>query len=233
MRSPKSRAPDKASEGRVLSMTTLELRRDHLRSDELRALLAAFLVEAPIGGRIPTVRDLGAHFGASIGAVQQSLARLVEAGAIRVDSRRGQGTILSGRSLGALWSAARNEPLIVALPLPMTRQIQGLATGIKAALAETGIETYLTFSRGSRRRLHALEDGRCHAVVMSMLGAAEACGPRDEIALTLPPGTHASGHIVFERARTEESDRSLRVGLDRDSVDLQLMTELEFRGRPV
>jgi hypothetical protein len=39
--------------------------------------------------------------------------------------------------------------------------------------------------------------------------------------------------MVFERARTEEGDRSLRVGLDRDSVDLQLMTELEFRGRPV
>jgi len=233
MPTPKSRTGDNASEGRVLSMTTLELRRDRLRNDELRALLATFLVEAPIGGRIPTVRELGARFGASIGAVQQSLARLVEAGAIRVDSRRGQGTILSGRSLGALWSAARNEPLIVALPLPMTRHLQGLATGIKAALAETGIETYLTFSRGSRRRLQALEDGRCHAVVMSMLGAAEACGPREEIALELPPGTHASGHMVFERARTEEGDRSLRVGLDRDSVDLQLMTELEFRGRPV
>jgi hypothetical protein len=115
----------------------------------------------------------------------------------------------------------------------MTRPIQGLATGIKAALAESGIETYLTFSRGSRRRLQALEDGRCDAVVMSMLGAAEACGPREKIALELPPGTHASGHMVFERAGREEGNRSLRVGLDRDSVDLQLMTELEFGGRSV
>jgi len=226
MPSPKSRAPIDASEGRVPVMSTLDLRRDRLRNDELRALLAAFLVEAPLGGRIPTVRELGARFGASIGAVQQSLSRLVEAGAIRVDSRRGQGTILSGRSLGGLWSAARSEPLVVALPLPITRRIQGLATGIKAALAEAGIETYLTFSRGSRRRLQALEDGRCHAVVMSMLGAAEACGPREEIALRLPPGSHASGHMVFERAGAANRDGSLRVGLDRDSVDLQLMTEL-------
>jgi len=233
MPTPKSSAPVDASGGRVLSMTTLGLRRDRLRNDELRALLAAFLIEAPLGGRIPTVRELGARFGASIGAVQQSLTRLVEAGAIRVDSRRGQGTILSGRSLGALWTAARNEPLVVALPLPITRQIQGLATGIKAALAETGIETYLTFSRGSRRRLQALEDGRCHAVVMSMLGAAEACGPREEIALQLAPGTHASGHVVFERARPAGGDGTWRVALDRDSVDLQLMTELEFGGRSV
>ncbi|HYM83663.1 MAG TPA: YhfZ family protein [Candidatus Dormibacteraeota bacterium] len=214
-------------------MTTLELRRAHLRNDELRALLAAYLVEAPIGGRIPTVRELGAQFGASIGAIQRSLTRLVEAGAVDVDSRRGQGTVLSGRSLGGLWSAARNEPLVVALPLPISRQIQGLATGIKAALADAGIETYLTFSRGSRRRLQALEDGRCHVVVMSILGAAEACGPRESVVLELPPGTHASGHMVFERPRSDGRPGPLRVGLDRDSVDLQRMTELEYAGSQV
>jgi hypothetical protein len=214
-------------------MSTLALRRDRLRNDELRALIAAFLVEAPIGGRIPTVRELGARFGASIGSVQQSLARLESSGAVSVDSRRGQGTVLSGRSLGGLWSAARNEPLVVALPLPISRQIQGLATGIKAALADASIETYLTFSRGSRRRLQALEDGRCHAVVMSVLGAAEACGPREVIALELPAGTHASGHMVFERPPEPLRGGPLRVALDRDSVDLQRMTELEFGGQEV
>ncbi|HEY7940422.1 MAG TPA: YhfZ family protein [Candidatus Limnocylindrales bacterium] len=215
-------------------MTTLGLRRERLRHEELRALIAAYLVEAPLAGRIATVRDLGARFGASIGAVQQSLAWLEAAGAVTVDSRRGQGTVLSSRSLGGLWSAARNEPLVIALPLPISRQIQGLATGIKAALAAAEIETYLTFSRGSRRRLQALQDGRCHAVVMSALGAAEACGPRDAIVFQFPAGTHASGHMVFERPRRMEgpSDR-LRVALDRDSVDLQRMTELEFAGQPV
>lgn len=215
-------------------MTTLGVRRERLRNDELRALIAAYLVEAPLASRIPTIRDLAARFGASIGAVQQSLARLEAAGAVTVDSRRGQGTVLSSRSLGGLWSAARNEPLVVALPLPISRQIQGLATGIKAALAAAEIETYLTFSRGSRRRLQALEDGRCHAVIMSALGAAEACGPKDAIVFEFPAGTHASGHMVFERPRpmAARSDR-LRVGLDRDSVDLQRMTELEFGGQSV
>lgn len=215
-------------------MTTLGLRRDRLRHDELQALIAAFLVEAPLAGRIPTVRDLGAHFGASIGAVQQSLARLEALGAVRVDSRRGQGSVLSSRSLGGLWSAARNEPLVVALPLPISRHIQGLATGIKAALGAAEIETYLTFSRGSRRRLQALRDGRCHAVIMSALGAAEACGPRDAIVFEFPAGTHAGGHMVFERPRpTDARAGRLRVALDRDSVDLQRMTELEFGGQAV
>jgi len=93
---------------------------------------------------------------------------------------------------------------------------------------------YLTFSRGSRKRLQALEDARCHAVIMSALGAAEACRPQDSIAYEFPSGTHASGHMVFERPRpTADASAPLRVALDRDSVDLQLMTELEFRGRPV
>ena len=215
-------------------MTTLGLRRERLRNDELRALIAAYLVEAPLAGRIATVRDLGARFGASIGAVQQSLAWLEAAGAVTVDSRRGQGTVLSSRSLGGLWSAARNEPLVIALPLPISRQIQGMATGIKAVLAAAEIETYLTFSRGSRRRLQALRGGRCHAVVMSALGAAEACGPKDAIVFEFPAGTHAGGHMVFERPRRkgDRADR-LRVGLDRDSVDLQRMTELEFAGQAV
>jgi len=215
-------------------MTTVGLRRGRLRNEELRALIAAYLVEAPLAHRLPTVRELGQRFGASIGAVQQTLARLEASGAVTVDSRRGQGTVMSSRSLGGLWSAARNEPFVVALPLPMTRQIQGLATGIKAALADAEIETYLTFSRGSRKRLQALEDARCHAVIMSALGAAEACRPQDSIAYEFPAGTHASGHMVFERPRpTADASAPLRVALDRDSVDLQLMTELEFRGRPV
>jgi DNA-binding transcriptional ArsR family regulator len=215
-------------------MTTLGLRRGRLRNDELRALIAAYLVEAPLASRIPTVRELGARFGASIGAVQQSLARLEASGAVTVDSRRGQGTVLSSRSLGGLWSAARNEPLVVALPLPISPQIQGIATGIKAALADAEIETYLTFSRGSRRRLQALEDRRCHAVIMSALGAAEACGPQDAIVFEFPAGTHASGHMVFERPRSTVAQADpLRVALDRDSVDLQRMTELEFGGQSV
>jgi hypothetical protein len=214
-------------------MTTPRLRRERLRNDELRALIAAFLVEAPLASRIPTVRELGARFGASIGAVAQSLARLEASGAVTVDSRRGQGTVLSSRSLGGLWSAARNEPLVVALPLPISRQIQGLATGIKAAFADAEIETYLTFSRGSRRRLQALEDERCHAVVMSAL-AAEACRPQDARVVEFPAGTHASGHMVFERPRPAAAmSAPLRVALDRDSVDLQRMTELEFAGQSV
>src|SRR5260370_41349440 len=99
-------------------MTAFGLRRGRLRNDELRALIAVYLVEAPLASRIPTVRDLDAQFGASIGAVQQSLARLEAAGAGAVDSRPGQGAGAASRSLGGLWSAAGHQPPRVAPPPP-------------------------------------------------------------------------------------------------------------------
>lgn len=207
---------------------TLQLRPARLKNEELRALLAGHLAEAEIPSRLPTVREFASRYGASVGAVQQSLSRLEAAGAVSIESRRGSGTVLTARSLGALWAAAKGGPLVVALPLPLTRRLQGLATGIKASLAEADVETFLIFSRGSRGRLRALREGRCHAVVMSALAASTAGQPGHEIALDLPVGTLASGHMVFERVGPRDPDRRLRVGLDRDSVDLQRMTELEF-----
>ena len=68
-------------------MATLGLRRGRLRNEELRALIAAYLVEAPLARRLPTVRELGHRFGASIGAVQQTLVGLEASGAVTVASR--------------------------------------------------------------------------------------------------------------------------------------------------
>lgn len=210
-------------------MSTDGARMERVRADELRRRMARALLGIGPGDRLPTVRDLAARHGASVGATQEALARFEVDGAIAVD-RQGRSATLVRRVLGDLWSAAEGGPLILALPLPSTRRIEGLATAIKAKLAEAAVESYLVFIRGSRQRILALRQQRCHAVVMSALAAKELCGPGEDTVLELPVGSFVKEHHVYVASDREAPGEPLRVVMDRDSLDFQLLTELEFRG---
>jgi hypothetical protein len=203
--------------------------RERIRADELRRRMARALLEIGPGERMPTVRLLASRHGASVGATQETLARFEDDGAIAVD-RQGRGATLVRRSLGELWAAAEESPFIVALPLPSTRRIEGLATAIKAQLSEAGVEAYMVFIRGSRHRVLALREQRCHAVVMSVLAANQLRGPGEETVLELPVGSFVKEHRVYLAADGAGSESPLRVVMDKDSLDFQLLTELEFRG---
>ncbi len=199
-----------------------------VRGEDLRRGIARILLHVDPGQRLPTVRDLAARFGVSIGAAQEALVRLESDGAIAVD-RRGRGAILLDRSPGQLWSIAEASPLIISLPLPSTTRIEGLATAVKAQLAASGVEAFMIFSRGSRNRLVELRQQRCHAAVMSALAATELCGPGEEAVLELPPFSFVREHRVYFVDGDRPSGEPLRVAVDRDSLDFQLLTELEFR----
>lgn len=207
--------------------------RERVKADELRRRIARALLEISPGERLPTVRNLAARHGASIGATQETLARFELDGAITVDRQRRGGTLVR-RALGDLWSAAEESPLIVALPLPSTRRVEGLATAIKAQLSEAGVEAYLVFIRGSVQRLAALRDQRCHVVVMSLLAANHLRGAGEETVLELPTGSYVKEHRIYLAGDTSGNgtspDASTRVVMDKDSLDFQLLTELEFRG---
>jgi hypothetical protein len=203
--------------------------RERIRADELRRRIARALLEVEPGSRVPTVRDLAGRHGASVGATQEALARFEGEGAVSVDRRGRLGATLVRRSLGQLWAAAEGAPLIIALPLPSTRRIEGLATAVKALLAEAGVEAFLVFSRGSRHRMLELRQQRCHAIVMSVLAARELCGPEEATVLELPPRSFVKEHRVYFADGNGAAETPPRVVMDRDSLDFQLLTELEFR----
>jgi hypothetical protein len=178
---------------------------------------------------MPTVRDLAMRFGASLGGTQAVLASLAADGVVVSHHRGRSGAILEQRSVGKLWAAAREEPFVIALPLPSTRRIHALATAIKSVLAGAQVEAYLQFIRGSQQRLAALRSNRCHAIVMSALAAGSLTGSDETIVLELNPGSYVKEHRVLVRAdvMTGAVDR-LRVGVDSDSVDFVRLTDLEF-----
>jgi hypothetical protein len=207
-------------------MFTLREQREPGRSEFIGQLIARSLLGVREGERIPTVRDLAARFGASVGATQAVLARFESDGVVTFDRGRRRGVTIRTRSLGRLWEVAEGMPFVVALPLPTTPTTNGLATAIKAQLAAADVDAFLVFIRGSRRRLEDLRRGQCSAAVMSVLAARERDATDQVVVLDFPPGSFVREHRVFY---IEPRDGQLpRVIVDRDSADFQTLAELEF-----
>jgi hypothetical protein len=211
---------------------------NHLRpqtraiSDVVPELARRFLTAPEPPSRLPTIRDLARDHGSSLSSVHAAIGRLEEAGTIRIETRGRLGAFLVERSVGRLWATAENGPLVIGLPLASSPRYEALATAIKQLLTTAGLEVFLIFVRGSRQRLQAVRDGRCHLTVMSSFAARELCGAEDAVLVELAPDSYNTGHRVFYAA-TNPDPHPVRVIVDRHSADQQLLTALEFTGPDV
>lgn len=160
------------------------------------------------------------------------MGRLEEAGAIKVETRGRLGAFLVDRSVGRLWAITEDGPLVIGLPLASSPRYEALATAIKQLLTTAGFEVFLIFVRGSRQRLQAVRERRCHLTVMSSFAASELCGPEDSVVVELAPDSYNTGHRVFYSDAGSEA-HPVRVIVDRHSADQQLLTALEFNGSDV
>lgn len=200
-------------------------------TDVVPELARRFLMAPDPPSRVPTVRELVHEHRSSLASIHAAISRLEAAGAIQLERRGRLGAFLVSRSIGALWAAAEGGPLVVSLPLASSQRYEALATAIKQLLTGVGLEAFLIFVRGSRQRLQAVREGRCHLAVMSSFAAAELCGPDDRVVRELGPDSYNTGHRVF--SAPSQSHRPMRVIVDRHSADQQLLTALEFGGSEV
>jgi hypothetical protein len=201
-------------------------------TDVVPELARRFLTAPDPPSRLPTVRDLAHDHGSSLSSIHAAMGRLEEAGAIRIETRGRLGAFMVDRSLGRLWATAENGPLVISLPLASSPRYEALATAIKQLLTAAGLEVFLIFVRGSRQRLQAVREGRCHVTVMSSFAASELCGPEDSVVVELAPDSYNTGHRVFYSAANPDP-HPIRVIVDRHSADQQLLTALEFAGTDV
>jgi hypothetical protein len=200
---------------------------------ELHKALASYILTLPEGEQILSVREFSDLYNASMGSVSAALNDLEARGAITISRRGRLGSFLESKTFGILWRILENGPMILALTLPSFPKSEGLATAIYSLLDRAGIETYMTFIRGSFNRLKTLRNGRCHAVVISTLAAEELCEPTEEIILKLPPQSFVTDHRVFYRNDRRTEDKPIRIGIDLDSFDIKYLTELEFANEEV
>jgi len=192
--------------------------------------LANYLLPMNKGDQLLSTRELAELFDASLGSISQTVNNLEEIGAVKINRRGHLGSFLEEKTVGMLWSIIENGPMVIALTLPTFPKCEGLATALHSLLNGAGIETYLTFIRGSLNRIRALRHNQCHAVVTSALTTDELKSNKEEVIMTLPPQSFVMDHRVFYRRKREETSRPLRVGIDNDSFDVKYLTELEFSG---
>jgi YhfZ C-terminal domain len=210
-----------------------ERHRTRAVADIVPALARQLLTAPEPPSRLPTVRELARQHRSSLSSIHMAMGRLEESGAIDIEVRGRLGAFMVGRSVGRLWAMAEaGRPLVIALPLASSPRYEALATAIKQILTRVGLEVFLIFVRGSRQRLQAVREGRCHLAVMSSFAASELCGPDDAVVVELPPLTYNTGHRVFFSPSGAER-HPLRVIVDRHSADQQLITALEFSGADV
>ncbi len=201
-------------------------------NDVVPELARRFLTAADPPTRLPTIRDLAHDHGSSLASIHAAMGRLEDAGAIRIETRGRLGAFMVDRSVGRLWATTENGPLVIGLPLASSPRYEALATAIKQLLTTAGIEVFLIFVRGSRQRLQAVREGRCHLTAMSRFAASEICGPEDSVVVELGPDSYNTGHRVFYSAASPDP-HPVRVIVDRHSADQQLLTALEFTGPDV
>jgi hypothetical protein len=201
--------------------------RTRAMADIVPELARRFLVAPEPPSRLPTVRELARDHRSSIASIHAAIGRLEEMGGIEVETRGRLGAFLVGRSVGRLWATAEKGPLVISLPLASSPRYEALATAIKQLLTRAGLEVFLIFVRGSRQRLQAVREGRCHLAAMSSFAAGELCGSDDDVVLALPPHSYNTGHRVFYSA-AHPDPHPIRVIVDPHSADQQLLTALEF-----
>jgi hypothetical protein len=199
-----------------------------VRKSELTREIARWLLQLAPGDPMPTVRHMASRCRASLGATQGVVAGLEASGAVTVERQAQRAGVLVGSSVGQLWEHAMGEPIVISFPLAATPTIEGLATAVKALLAEHGLEAFLVFARGSRRRLADLAQNRAHAAMVSALSAGERDPARYVVALELAGGSYVREHRVFATDGTLSKGARLRVIVDRDSADLATLSRLEF-----
>ena len=203
-----------------------------IKRGEINRRLAGYFLSLEPGINIESVRDLAASMNASIGLISESITRLEELGAIEIDRRGQLGSFLVRQSEGRLWAAAVNQPLVIAHTLPSNRRYEGLAAALKKVFNDAGIEAYFIFVRGSRTRLNALRENRCHIAIVSQFAAEGLRKRTEEIAATLLPGSFVKSHQVFFRTDIK-SDLPVKVAIDPDSFDQTQLSNIEFKDQPI
>ena len=204
-----------------------ERRRPPSVADIVPTLARQFLAELDLGARLPTVRALAREHHSSNSSVHAAIGRLEQGGAIAIETRGRAGAFLVKRSIDRLWAMMKTGPLVIALPLASSPRYEALATAIKQMMTAAGLDVILMFVRGSRQRLQAVREGRCHLAAMSSFAASELCDADDAVVMDFLPNSYNTGHRVFYTPNGGRA-RPIRVVVDRHSADQQLLTALEF-----
>jgi hypothetical protein len=198
--------------------------------------LAKQLLTSRIDDSILRVQDYATELDTSVGTIHSSLNYLQSIGATQLEGRGRLGTFVQSLDYPLLWSIAVGRPLVGAMPLPYTRRLEGLATGIRTQFDHPHINLDMRFVRGSTNRLQKLSSATIDYAIVSQFAAdtAHVHGFDIDVVLTLDAGSYTSRHVLLlSDTNTHDIQDGMRVGIDMASADHARIVHTVCRGKSV
>lgn len=183
--------------------------------------------------RIKTIKEFVEDFNTGRGTIQSALNFLQEHQAIELESRGHLGTFIVNLDYKLLWEIADIGIIMGVMPLPYSLKYEGLATGLNKAFSKADIPFSIAFMRGAKNRLKVLEEGKYDFVVLSKFAAENFISNHDdfEVMCNLGVSSYLSRHVVIFADEKEKQIKSgMTIGIDSNSIDHKMLTELECKG---
>lgn len=198
--------------------------------------LASDILQLKKGDRLRSISEYQSKFQISRGTVQNALGYLKEVGAIKCKSHGHLGTFIESIDYSILQKYALSESILGTMTLPYSKLYEGLATGIYEAFKENNINLNMAYLRGSRERIHSINQKTYRFAVVSRFAAKKALeqGEPLEIVVDFGDHTYLSEHCLFLSSKGDKKiTDGMRVAIDYDSFDQQLLTQKLISGKEV
>ncbi len=198
--------------------------------------LAKLLLTHQKGDRLQTIQFYAEEFKTGVGTIQAAVAYLQETGAVVLESRGHLGTYVREINYPIIWSLIGQNHIVGGMPLPYSRRLEGLATGLYEAFNQAGVALNLVYTRGALNRLQGMAQGKFDFVILSQFAFDHApnYGLNIEEVLNLGTGSYVGQHIILLADHEKQFIESgMKVGIDPSSIDQVLLTKEACQGLDV
>ncbi len=198
--------------------------------------LAQMLLTHEKGDRLEPIQYYAETYNTGVGTIQAAVAYLQEIEAIKLDTRGHLGTFILDINYPMVWSLTRQNHIVGGMPLPYSRRLEGLATGLHEAFEQVGIALNMVYMRGSLNRLQNLDQEKFDFAILSRFAFNNALkrGSAIEEVLSLGIGSYVSQHIILlADHEKQEIEDGMRVGIDPSSIDQVLLTKAACQDKQV
>jgi YhfZ-like protein/helix-turn-helix protein len=197
---------------------------------EVLRQLAADLLCRPVGSRLPTSREYQARFSAGSGTVSKCIRTLEEIGAVAVVPHGHQGTFVTGRDVGRLWTLSEQGPVSGLLTPTLPSQTELLTEDLRERFKALGVPFHVMLRRGADWRVSRVLAGEADLAVISGSAFARASARAGLRAWPLAPFTYygAESLMVIQRPGLRSARTLRRVGIASDTQDHAELARAEF-----
>ncbi|HNV04738.1 MAG TPA: GntR family transcriptional regulator YhfZ [Petrotogaceae bacterium] len=200
----------------------------------MATLLAREFITKKIDDRINTVSYYAQKYSYGRGTVQNAMGYLKQAGAVELVSRGHMGTFIKSLDYEKLWVLTSWETLMGVMPLPYSRLYEGLATGLYKSAQSRKIPFTLSYMRGAKNRIDALQRDRYDFAVISKFAYIKSIDTAEiEMVMDFGKYSYVNEHaVVFSQDKNEIQDGMI-IGIDKSSPDLYYLTLEVCKGKKV